>query len=203
MHTQLKLCLERHPKLEACSQSITEAYELLTRCFNNGRKLLLAGNGGSASDADHISGELLKGFCKKRPLGKEWEASMGELTHRLQGALPAIPLPNLMSLMTAFSNDCDAKDCFAQLTFGLGQEGDVLLCITTSGNSENLLRAARVAKAKGMSIIGLTGQSGGKLKPLTDICICAPETQTHKIQEYHLPIYHALCLMLEDTFFDS
>lgn len=204
MHPQLTDCLARYPQLEACSESITQAYEALAHAYKNGGKLLLAGNGGSSADADHISGELLKGFCKKRPLSALWKEKIGQdLADGLQGSLPAIPLGNLIGLMTAFSNDCSAHDCFAQLTFGLGNEGDVLLCISTSGNSENLLRAATVAKAKGMTVIGLTGELGGKLKPLTDICICAPETVTHKVQEFHLPIYHCLCLMLEDTFFDS
>ena len=204
MHPQLKECLNRYPQLESCAESITQAYEALAHTFQSGGKLLLAGNGGSSADADHISGELLKGFCKRRPLPALWGDKMGpELAVRLQGALPSIPLGNLTGLMTAFSNDCDPHDCFAQLTWGLGKEGDALLCISTSGNSENLLHAARVAKAKGMTVIALTGALGGQLKPLTDICICAPETVTHKVQELHLPIYHCLCLMLEDTFFDS
>lgn len=204
MHQQLTECLARYPQLEVCAKSITQAYEALVHCYKNGGKLLLAGNGGSSADADHISGELLKGFCKKRPLSALWKDKIGsELAEELQGALPAIPLSNFIGLMTAFSNDCNPCNCFAQLTWGLGNKGDVLLCISTSGNSVNLLRAATVARAKGMTVIGLTGELGGQLKSLTDICICAPETVTHKVQELHLPIYHSLCLMLEDTFFDS
>lgn len=204
MHPQLTDCLAHYPQMEACAETITQAYEDLAHAYKNGGKLLLAGNGGSSADADHISGELLKGFCKKRPLSALWKDKIGQKqAEGLQGALPAIPLGNFTGLMTAFSNDCDPLDCFAQLTWGLGNKGDVLLCISTSGNSENLLRAATVAKAKDMKVIGLTGELGGKLKALTDICICAPETATHKVQELHLPIYHSLCLMLEDTFFDS
>ena len=204
MHKRLEDCLVRYPELEVCKTSILEAFEALKKVYENNGKLLLCGNGGSASDVDHISGELLKGFCSKRPLDKKWEEKIGsELFNGLQGALPALPLPCFTSLVSAFCNDCDPDHVYAQLTFGLGQRGDGLLCLSTSGNSANVLHAAKVAKAKDMVTIGLAGETGGKLKSLMDVCICVPSTETFKIQEYHLPIYHTLCLLLEDHFFQA
>lgn len=199
---KLKECLRRYPQLKVCKHDIEKAYNLLRTTFNRGGKLLLCGNGGSAADADHISGELLKGFGHKRPLSEKWKAKLGpELADNLQGALPAIPLTAFSALTTAYSNDCDPEFIFAQLVWGLASSGDVLLAISTSGNSKNVLRAIQVAKGKGVRTIGLTGESGGKLKDLVDICISAPESEVYKIQELHLPIYHTLCFMLEDTFF--
>ncbi|HQU08599.1 MAG: phosphoheptose isomerase [Verrucomicrobia bacterium 21-51-4] len=204
MHTRHQTLLERYPALEPLTHSIQAAYEILEKTYHAGGKVLFAGNGGSAADADHICGELLKGFYTKRPLSKEWYDKLGpELGAGLQGALPAIPLPDFTGLVTAFSNDCNPEHVFAQLTWGLGKPEDTLFAITTSGNSKNIIHAVKVAHAKGMKTIGLTGESGGQLKSLVDVCICAPATETYKIQEFHLPIYHALCLMLEDTFFPS
>lgn len=199
---KFKELLKRYPQLKVCKQDIEKAYNLLRATFNRGGKLLLCGNGGSAADADHISGELLKGFGHKRPLSQKWREKLGEeLADNLQGALPAIPLPIFSALGSAYANDCNPEYVFAQLVWGLGTTSDVLLAISTSGNSKNVLRAVEVAKAKGIRTLALTGESGGKLRDLVDVCICAPETEVYKIQELHLPIYHALCFMLEDTFF--
>ncbi len=203
-HSRLQHMLQRHPSLEVCVPSIEEAYALLKTSYEQGGQMLLCGNGGSASDSDHIAGELLKGFGSKRPLAAEWKNKLGEeLFNGLQGSLPALPLANFHGLLTAFSNDCNPEHMYAQLVWGLGRKQDVLLAITTSGNSVNILHAVTVAKAKGMKVIALTGQTGGRIKEKVDIAICAPATWTPDIQEYHLPIYHVLCLMLEETFFQK
>jgi len=202
MHHRLETLIQRYPPLAGCAGDIAAAYLLLEQSFRAGGKLLLCGNGGSASDSDHIAGELLKGFGHARTLPAADEAKLGlELASNLQGALPAIPLAQLVALGTAYSNDCDAAYAFAQLVWGLGKTGDALLAITTSGNSANVLHAADVARVKGVKVIGLTGATGGKLKAKCDACIGVPETETFKVQEFHLPIYHCLCLMLEETFF--
>lgn len=194
--------IERYPALSVCRNSIQGTFQKLETVFAQGGKLLIAGNGGSAADCDHISGELLKGFGHARPLSPEWEDKLGpNLASNLQGSLPVIPLPQLSGLSTAYANDCNGDYTFAQLTFGLGQPQDALLCISTSGNSKNVCHAAEVARAKGLTTLGLTGATGGKLKDLVDTCICAPETEVYKIQEYHLPIYHTLCFMIEEAFF--
>jgi len=204
MNQKLADCINRYPVLMNCAEAIQMAYERIREVYQDHGKLLICGNGGSAADADHISGELLKSFSIQRPIDDSWRERLGDdLADNLQGALPAIPLPVFSSLMTAFANDCDPLYVFAQLTWGLGRPGDPLLCISTSGNSKNVIKAAQVAQAKGLHCIGLTGASGGKLKELTDICICVPETEVFKIQELHLPIYHTLCMMLEDTFFKN
>lgn len=169
----------------------------------------MAGNGGSAADADHIVGELMKGFRMKRPLADKDKASLvaadalmgGKLAANLQGALPAISLSAHTALMTAFGNDCDPALAFAQQVKGYGSRGDVLMAISTSGNSGNILYAAVAAKAAGMKVIGLSGKGGGRLSEIADVCICVPETECFKVQELHLPVYHALCLMLENRFF--
>lgn len=198
----LKECLARYPVLERCRPSIESAFYSIKHSFDEGGQLLLCGNGGSAADADHISGELLKGFDHPRPISREWIQKLGPgLASHLQGALPAIPFTAFNALATAYGNDCDGEYTFAQLTWGLGRAGDALLAITTSGNSRNVLLAIEVARAKGIRTIGLTGKTGGKLKDTVDTCICVPETEVHKIQELHLPVYHALCLMLENVFF--
>jgi D-sedoheptulose 7-phosphate isomerase len=202
MHHRLETLIKRYPPLAGSAHDIATAYALLEQTYRAGGKLLLCGNGGSAADSDHIAGELLKGFGHARTLPAADSAKLGvELASNLQGALPAIPLPQLAALGTAYSNDCDANYVFAQLVYGLGKPGDALLAITTSGNSVNVLHAADVARAQGVKVIGLTGATGGKLKAKADACICVPEKETFKVQEYHLPIYHCLCLMLEETFF--
>ena len=206
---QIELLLSRYPVLTGAKQDIYNAYLLLKDTYEAGGKLLIAGNGGSASDAEHIVGELMKGFKLPRKIGAEFaekllavDAQMGTvLAENLQGALPAIALDGHYSLNTAYANDCEPALCFAQQVYGYGNAGDVLLAITTSGNSQNILYAATVAKAKGMKVIGMTGEKESKLSAMADICIRAPETETYMVQELHLPVYHCLCLMLEETFF--
>lgn len=205
----LEELIRRYPVLEAVRQPLVDAYELLAACYERGGKLLIAGNGGSCADAEHIVGELMKGFCSRRPLTEELKERMrqadpdhgGRLADCLQGSLMAIALDGHPGLSTAFANDVDADMVFAQQLCGYGSVGDVFLGISTSGNSQNVDYAVTVAKAKGISVIGLTGRDGGKLGRRADVSIIVPEQETYKIQELHLPIYHALCLMLEERFF--
>lgn len=201
--------IDRYPKLIVCREDIKAAYELLEAAYKNGHKLLVCGNGGSASDSEHIVGELMKEFKLKRKVFGEQAAALksidselGEvLAENLQGALPAISLTGHSSLQTAFMNDAEPELVFAQQVNGYGKPGDVFLGISTSGNSKNVLYAAVNAKAKGLKVIGLTGAKENKLMKYSDVCIRVPETETYKIQELHLPVYHCLCLMLEDKFF--
>lgn len=191
-----------HPRLTPCERDIVAATDLMAAAFAAGNKLLLCGNGGSASDADHIAGELLKGFQSNRTLKGEIREKLGDaLADKLQGALPAIPLGNFTALNTAYLNDVDGEYAYAQLVLGLGSPGDVLLGISTSGNAKNVCHALRAARALGLKTLGLSGQSGGNMAALCDVCIRVPETETHRVQELHLPVYHALCLLLEETFF--
>ena len=207
--TELNQLFGRYPALEACRQEIEAAYELLRGCFAAGGRLLVCGNGGSAADSLHIVGELMKGFALSRKLSADWEEKFKQvcpemapyLMENLQGALPAISLVSETALSTAYANDQAPDLSFAQQVLGQGKAGDVLLCISTSGNSTNVLYAAAVARAMELRVIGLAGQGGGRLKELSDVCICAPSRITYQIQEYHLPIYHALCLALEREFF--
>ena len=199
---------ERYPVLSVCENEIKKLTEALINCYKNGGKLLVCGNGGSAADAEHIVGELMKGFCSKRPLCDKEKAELekyGEdgalLAQKLQSALPAISLYNETALITAYANDAEPSLIYAQQVYALGKPGDVLLCISTSGNSENVCYAVTAAKAKEMTVAALTGKSGGKLKNICDICIAVPETETYKVQELHLPVYHAVCLCLEEEFF--
>lgn len=209
MDEQLNLLIKRYPKLAECKEDIKKAYELLEAAYNNGRKLLVCGNGGSASDSEHIVGELMKEFKLKRKVYgdqamalKAIDPELGQvLADNLQGALPAICLTGHSSLTTAFMNDANADLVFAQQVNGYGKPGDVFLGISTSGNSKNVLYAAVNAKAKGLKVIGLTGAKENKLMKYADVCIRVPETETYKIQELHLPVYHCLCLMLEEKFF--
>ena len=206
----LEELIGRYPVLEPCRESIRQAYQALEECCLAGGKLLVAGKGGSAADSDHIVGELMKGFVKKRPLPdslvqalKEADPQRGaELSQKLQGALPAIALTNHVALSSAFANDVDGILSYAQQVNGYGNRGDVFLGISTSGNAENVMYAAVTARAKGMKIIGLTGRDGGKLGAFADISIVVPKQETYQIQELHLPVYHALCLMLEKRFYD-
>ena len=201
--------IERYPVLEACRDSFEIVFQQLLKCFRNGKKLLCAGNGGSAADCEHIAGELLKSFRISRPvsctLNRNLKDLFGDegayLAARLEGGLPVIPLTSMSAIHTAYANDVDSTAVFAQLVHSLGQAGDVFLGITTSGNSKNILFALMTAKAQGMTTICLTGRSGGQCKILSDISICAPEDETFKIQELHLPIYHTLCSMLEAELF--
>lgn len=209
MEEQLNSLIERYPKLATCREDIKKTYEILETAYSNGSKLLVCGNGGSASDSEHIVGELMKEFKLKRKVYadqavalKEIDSDLGQvLADNLQGALPAISLTGHSSLQTAFMNDAVPELVFAQQVNGYGKPGDVFLGISTSGNSKNVLYAAVNAKAKGLKIIGLTGAKDNKLMKFADVCIRVPETETYKIQEYHLPIYHCLCLMLEQKFF--
>ena len=205
----IDLLVERYPSLESAKEDIIAAYEVLEESYKNGGKLLVAGNGGSAADAEHIVGELMKGFkLPRKPKTDFAEKLMTEnqelgavLAENLQGALPAIALDGHPALSTAYMNDCEPLLCFAQQVNGYGKAGDVFLGISTSGNSKNVLYAATTAHAKGMKVIGLTGAKDSKLKDMSDVCIKAPQAETYMIQELHLPIYHCLCLMLEDKFF--
>ena len=205
----IDLLAERYPSLESARNDIVAAYLLLEESYKNGGKLLVAGNGGSAADAEHIVGELMKGFKLPRKPEADFAEKLVEenqelgsvLAENLQGALPAIALDGHPALSTAYMNDCEPLLCFAQQVNGYGKSGDVFLGISTSGNSKNVLFAATTAHAKGMKVIGLTGAKDSKLKDMSDVCIKAPQTDTYMIQELHLPIYHCLCLMLEDRFF--
>lgn len=194
--------VERRPQLAVCLPQIERAAGLISSSFRNGGKLLLCGNGGSAADADHIAGEILKGFASKRRITGARRAQLGDaLADRLQGSLPAIPLGAFTATSTAWANDCESEYGYAQLVNGLGKPGDVLLAISTSGNAQNVSHAVETANRTGLITVGLTGASGGRLKGLAQVCIHAPATETYLIQEFHLPIYHCLCLMLEEEFF--
>ena len=195
--------------MACCKNDILQAYTILAESYKDGKKLLVAGNGGSAADSEHIVGELMKGFVKPRKLDEEYSKALinanpelgAVLSDALQGALPAIALDGHPALTTAYMNDCEPLLCFAQQVNGYGIAGDVFLGISTSGNSKNILYAATVAKAKGLKVIGLTGEKESKLSAMADVCIRVPRKETFMIQELHLPVYHCLCLMLEETFF--
>ena len=191
--------LTRYPQLKTCEKDIKMALSLMVGTYKKGGKILICGNGGSAADADHIVGELMKGFLKERKVTDERIPL--ELREKLQGALPAISLSAHTSLMTATINDNDADMIFAQQVYGYANGNDLLIAISTSGNSKNVVNAVKLAKALGVKVIALTGETGGILKALADITICAPSTETYKIQEYHLPIYHYLCAKVEEDIF--
>lgn len=207
----MKELTERYPKLKGQEENIEKAVSAIINCYEKDGKLLLCGNGGSSSDCEHISGELLKGFLKRRPLTESQKKLMkkrcplltDEELSLLQQGLPAIPLASLTALMTAYGNDVSSDLCYAQGVLALGKEGDILLGVSTSGNSKNVLAAAKTAKGAGMKVIALTGSTGGKLKEISDIAICADEEETYKIQELHLPIYHYICSRVEEYFFDE
>ena len=211
MNKQLETLIKRYPALSVCEEEIEKAYEILEECFAAGHKLLIAGNGGSCADGEHIAGELMKGFKLQRKCTEEFakklksiDAERGaELAEKLQGGLPTIALDNHQALNTAYVNDVENGGLltYAQQVYGYGKAGDVLLGISTSGNSKNVAYAAVVARAKGMKVIGMTGAKGGNLVSAADVTIKVPETETYMIQELHLPVYHCLCLMLEERFF--
>ncbi len=200
---------ERYPVLRANENEIRLLCDVLISCYEAGGKLLICGNGGSCADAEHIAGELMKGFLKKRPIGdekkKEMTARAPELNEvnlsALQVGLPVITLNSGVALTTAFMNDCDPDLVYAQEVLALGKEGDVFLGISTSGNAKNVFVAAAVAKALGLKTVALTGRDGGKLKPLCDLSVVVNEEETFKIQELHLPVYHAICATVEEYFF--
>jgi len=194
--------LRRQPDLSVCQADVIRAFEMLRDCFRGGGKVLLCGNGGSAADAEHWAGELLKGFLHKRALNRNDKRGLPvELALKLQAGLPAIPLTGFVSLSTAFANDVDPQLVFAQLVWALGRPGDLLIGISTSGNAGNVCAAMEAAGARGLVRVGLSGKSGGRLFSNCDLCIRAPANETYLIQEFHLPIYHCLSLMLEDEFF--
>lgn len=201
----------KYPDLKPCHEEIQQAYSLLFQSFESGGQLLVCGNGGSASDSEHIVGELMKGFMLPRRLPatmvERFEAAFGEegaeLAGKLQGALPAISLVGHSALISAVANDTDATVAYAQQVYGYGRPGDVVLGISTSGNSKNVVRAMQVARVQGLRTIGLTGQAGGRMRDLCDVCVRVPYASTPDIQERHLPIYHALCVALEEAFFAS
>ena len=209
VHEHLDTLISRYPELICCKNDIATAFSVLKDCYENGKKLLVAGNGGSAADSEHIVGELMKGFRKPRTLSDSdinalmmVDPDLGKFVGRsLQGALPAIALSCHSALNTAYINDCEPLLCFAQQVNGFGNQGDVFWGISTSGNSPNIIYAAIVAKARGLKIIGLTGEKESKLSSIADVCIRVPQKETFMVQELHLPVYHCLCLMLEETFF--
>lgn len=205
----IDLLCERYPALKIVEDDIARAYQILEDSYKNGGKLLVAGNGGSAADAEHIVGELMKGFKLPRKPQSDFADKLIQtntelgavLAENLQGALPAIALDGHPALSTVYMNDCEPLLCFAQQVNGYGKTGDVFLGISTSGNSKKVLYAATTAHAKGMKVIGLTGAKSSKLEQMSDVCIKVPQIETYMIQEFHLPVYHCLCLMLEDEFF--
>lgn len=205
----IDLLMLRYPQLCCICQEIVDAYLILEECYRNGGKLLIAGNGGSAADSEHMMGELMKSFKLPRPLTHEYADRLRDvdpkrgnvLAKTLAASLPAITLVAHEALSTAYSNDVGGNGGFAQQMLGLGKAGDVFLGISTSGNSNNIMDATVVARASGIKVIGLTGQTGGALAKVADVAVKVPETETYMIQELHLPIYHCWCLMLEDKFY--
>lgn len=209
LQKHIDLLVKRYPILDKIKQNIIDAYFIMEECYENDGKLLVAGNGGSAADSEHIAGELMKRFKIPRPVSDEFAKKMilvdskrgVALAKNLEKSLMAIPLVAHEALTTAYINDVDGLGVFAQQLMGFGRKGDVFLGISTSGNSENIMNATVVARASGIKIIGLTGATGGELAKISDVAIQVPENETYMIQELHLPIYHCLCLMLEDRFF--
>lgn len=201
--------IHRHPSLQSIQQDIIEAYHLIEECYEHGGKLMIAGNGGSAADSEHIAGELMKRFKIPRPVSADFAEQLkgvdpirgAYLSSNLENCLTAIPLVTHEALTTAYINDVGGSGVFAQQLYGFGKPGDVFLGISTSGNSENIIMAAVVAKAMGIEVIGLTGANGGELNKFADKCVKVPDTETYLVQELHLPIYHFWCLMLEEHFF--
>ena len=215
MHTQaqkhMDALLARYPALEGCAADIQSAFNGMADTFKNGGKLLVCGNGGSAADSEHIVGELMKGFLLKREIGKDARKTLADaagadaeiICGNLQGALPAISLVSHSALSTAFSNDVAPDMVFAQQVYGYARPNDVFIGISTSGRSRNVLYAAKVANALGVRTIALTGSQGNELAAVSDITIRVPSDETPAIQEYHLPVYHALCAMVEAVFFEA
>lgn len=192
--------LERYPVLEECKKEIEYALNLLINTYKNGGKVLVCGNGGSAADSEHIVGELMKGFMLKRSVTDE--RIPRSLVENLQGALPAISLVSQSGVLSAFINDVDPDMMYAQLVYGYGKENDLLICLSTSGNSKNCVNAAEVAKCIGMNVLSMTGAKPSKLSEISDCTVKVPEIETFKVQEYHLPVYHYLCAMTEKHFFE-
>ena len=199
----------RYPVLSSIKHSVLNAFEILKQTYEKGGMLFCGGNGGSSADCEHIVGELLKSFKKRREVDSKTAVELhkfGEdgdyLLSKLEGSLPAVSLISQTGILTAFANDKSWDTALAQQLYGLGKNGDTLIVLSTSGNSKNCLYAVLVAKAKGIKTIAFTGKTGGKLSTVCDECICVPEVETYKVQELHLPIYHCLCAMLEEEFFN-
>lgn len=208
MNEWIQSLCDRYPELENCREGIEQAIACICASYENGGKLLIGGNGGSCADAEHIAGELMKGFLKMRPLPTEQKESMrrlcpelGTIPDSLQRGLPVIALHEHAAFSTAFVNDVEPQLVFAQQVLVFGHAPDVLLGISTSGNSANILAAAKTARGLGLPVIGLTGRDGGRLAAMADICIRVPATETYRVQEYHQPIYHAICAQVEQYFF--
>lgn len=207
--TYLENLVSRYPQLSSCRDDILNAYHIMEEAYVSDHKLLIAGNGGSAADSEHIAGELMKRFKTPRPVPCDFAERLKtidpergpDLAKNLERGLMAIPLVAHEALSTAYINDVDGLGVFAQQLYGFGRPGDVFLGISTSGNSKNIMSATVVARALGIKVIGLTGEKGGELASVADVAIRVPETETYKIQELHLPVYHTWCLMLEDRFF--
>lgn len=197
----MKELFTRYPALSVCEQDIQKALCLIIDTYENGGKTLVCGNGGSAADSEHIVGELMKGFLKKRPVTDERMPE--ELRQRLQGSLPAISLPSQCAILSAFINDVAPENAYAQLVYGYAKEHDLLIGISTSGNSENVVNAVRVANALKIRTLSLTGARESKLSEISDVTVRVPETETYKVQELHLPVYHYLCAACEEHFFDE
>lgn len=200
----MQMFYERYPMLLDLKEDIERVIEILHTCHKNSGTLLLCGNGGSAADCSHIAGELLKGFMQKRPLDDETKERFGErrdVADKLQNGVCAISIPDQTAVLTAVCNDVDPSLMYAQLVWAYGKEDDVLLCISTSGNAENVYNAAITAKAKGITVIGLTGKNNCKLDNVADVVLHVPETETYKVQELHLPVYHYICAELERKLF--
>lgn len=201
--------LQRHPQLEGCKADIDSAMELLRNMYAAGGKLLACGNGGSSADCEHIVGELMKSFLIHRPMTPEMKENLERMFPEdadkfyacMQRGIPAISLPSQVAVLSAYVNDVDPEYFYAQLVQGYGRAGDVVLCISTSGNSKNVVRAAQMAKALGLKTLALTGSKDSKLSALCDVTVKVPETETFKIQELHLPVYHYLCAQLEEELF--
>jgi len=206
----IDLCVNRYPCLNVCRNDIEKAVEIIIACYERKGKLLICGNGGSCADSEHIVGELMKGFLKKRPLPEKQRKEMvnnfpetADLLNKLQGGLAAISLPSFNGLNSAFCNDVDPELVYAQSLLALARPEDVFLGLSTSGNSKNVVNAAMIARGLGIKVITMTGESGGKLKELSDVCIRVPATDTYQVQELHLPVYHAICATVEDHFFNT
>ena len=195
----MKELLERYPALAKCRDSIEKALDMITATYKNGGKVLVCGNGGSAADSEHIVGELMKGFLSKREVTDERIPE--RLRKNLQGALPAISLPSQCAILSAFVNDVEPDMMYAQMVYGYAKENDFVIGISTSGNSKNVANAVEVAKCVGAKTLSLTGQNESKLSELSDVTIRVPETETYKVQELHLPVYHYLCAGVEKAMF--
>ena len=195
----MKELLERYPCLVECRESIEEAREIIIDTYKNGGKILVCGNGGSAADSEHIVGELMKGFMKKREVTDERIPE--RMRGCLQGALPAISLPSQCAVLSAFINDVDPEMMYAQLVLGYANENDLVIGLSTSGNSKNVINAVELAKCLGVKTLSLIGRNESKLSELSDVTIRVPETETYKVQELHLPVYHYLCAETEKALF--